>query len=101
MSNFRPPTKRTDNELELSMRARALLLRHGGKLSGDVSLPGLSIMSSIDNLGNLMIERTSDYLMLYLETPGGHVIRTSLDDDLSWALDLIKRHTVLEDLADI
>jgi len=98
MSNFRAPSDRMEIEKELSDKARALLGRHGGKFSGDVSLPGLSIMSS---QGDLMIERTADYLMIYMESPNKHVIRTNLEGELGWALDLIKRHTILEDLADV
>lgn len=85
-------------EKELSDKARALLGRHGADFSGDVLLPGLSIMSS---QGDLMIERTSDYLMVYMESPNNTVLRTSLEGELDWALDLIKRHTILEDLADV
>ena len=89
MSNFRAPSDRMEIEKELSDKARALLGRHGADFSGDVLLPGLSIMSSQGDL------------MIYMESPNKHVIRTNLEGELGWALDLIKRHTILEDLADV
>lgn len=98
MPDFRQPDERMEIEVELSERARALLERHGQGYSGDIRLPDLSIMSS---QGDLMIERISDYRMVYMESPNKTVVRTSLEGELSWALDLIKRHTVLEDLADV
>lgn len=92
------PIRRNALEVALGKRGREILRKKSSELSGEVQLTELSIMSS---QGDLMIERTSDYRMVYMESPNGHVLRTSLEDELAWALDAINRALVLEDLADV
>jgi len=95
-TNFRSPDRRTALELELSRRSRALLAKESDAYSGDVQVTGHSVMST---QGDLLIERTADYRVVYMESPNQTVIRTGLESELAQAIDAIKRHTVLDDLA--
>jgi len=97
-TNFRSPDRRTALELELSRRSRALLAKESDAYSGDVQVTGHSVMST---QGDLLIERTADYRVVYMESPNGHVLRTSLESELAEALNAIDRALVLEDLADV
>jgi hypothetical protein len=102
----RAPSNRTILELAVAKRGRDALAKRsdghgrysGGAYSGDATVGGFSIMSS---QGDLMIERISDYRMIYAESPNGHVLRTSLESELAEALNAIDRALVLEDLADV
>jgi hypothetical protein len=89
---------RSELEVEVSRRGRELLVRRGVTPSGDVITSTISVMTS---QGDLMVERVSDYRMLYAESPNGTVIRSSLPSELQWALDEISRLMVLDDLGDI
>ncbi|MGD9727072.1 MAG: hypothetical protein AB7V39_11845 [Nitrospiraceae bacterium] len=85
-------------EVELGQRARELLRRRCGNGQQDARFDDLqlTIERTVDYL---LIERISDYKGIYIEDGHGRVVRTSLEGELGWALDLINRQLVLDDLA--
>ena len=96
MGNAKHPSSRTLLEKELSRRARTVLSRFDNDITGEVQLDNLLIICT---QGDLLIERAADFRMIYMETPNQTVVRTSLEHELSWALDQINRFMVLDDIA--
>ena len=93
--------------IELSHRARALLARDGRDaivggihLGRDLTL--LELYLVVDQQGTLTVEANAllgD--VIYMENPNRTPIRTSPNDVLEEAIDVLGRHLVLEDLADV
>ena len=93
---------------ELSQRARHLLEtrgRRGSKhlnwenLVHELVLPELTLDASVQN--TLMIEETVSGKMIYMESPNGTIIRTSPDEDLERAIEILRKHMVLDDLGSV
>lgn len=92
---------------ELARRARRLLncprkessSPAPSVLLNELVLPGLILDASVQ--GTLMIEMEPSGKVIYMESPNGTVIRTSPAEDLEAAIEILKRHMVLDDLADV
>jgi len=92
---------------ELSRLARLLIKLKGNRphkgfnvvLVYDLILPELTIDCSVQN--TLMIEETVSGKLIYVESPNGTILRTSPDEELAAAIEILQKYTVLDDLASI
>lgn len=92
---------------ELSRRARMLLSRDGHeanvggvRLGRDLVLPELYL--TVDEKGTLTVEENNlTTAMVYMESPHRTILRTSAEATLEWAIAVLSKHMVLEDLAEV